>query len=510
MGKGIVVTEGTGLQGIPAVIRRRRRIGYFMGVVVAAAGIVAGSGGQIARAAPPVVQLPTDESLQPSTAGSGPLDFLTGLPRSNYLLGDMWGLRSALSRAGITLGVQETSEVLGNVSGGGHRGAAYDGLTQAILQLDTKRAFGWYGGLLNISALQIHGRNLSADNLMSLQTASGIEADRATRLWELWYQQKFLEEDRLDVRIGQQSLDQEFMVSQNAGYFVNTMFGWPMVPSADLPGGGPAYPLSALGIRLRARPIDAVTVLAGVFNGSPVRYNYGDPQMRNPSGTSFPLNGGVLVIAEVQYAYPALGTMLYADQAPPLSRLYKLGVWYDSESFADQLLDDTGLSLANPNSSGNPAMHRGNYGIYAVLDQMLWADPNEGDRTVNVFLRVMGTPQSDRNLIDVSVNAGLTFHEPILHRDADTFGIGMGWAKVSHAAAELDRDTGFYSGTFNPVRGSETYLEMTYQYQLTPAVQIQPDIQYVFNPGGGVLDPNVSGATIKNELVLGVRTNVLF
>jgi porin len=300
------------------------------------------------------------------------------------------------------------------------------------------------------------------------------------------------------------------MVSQNALYFVNTMFGWPMIPSADLPGGGPAYPLSALGVRLRARPIDPITVLFGVFNGSPVRYNYGDPQMRNPSGTSFPLNGGLMVIGEIQYAYPSLGTMLYPDQAAPLSRVYKLGFWYNSESFADQLLDNTGLSLANPNSNGNPLNHHGNFSIYAVADQMLWADPNEGDRTINVFLRVMGTPQTDRNLIDISVNAGLTFHEPILHRDADTLGIGMGWAKVSHSAATLDRDTGAYSGSFVPVRTSETFLEVTYQYQLTPAIQFQPDIQYVFNPGGGVLNPNEPGATIKNELVLGLRTNILF
>src|SRR6202041_1970109 len=124
-----------------------------------------------------------------------------------------------------------------------------------------------------VSALQIHGTNLSANNLLTLQTASGIEADRSTRLWELWYQQKFLEESRLDIKIGQQSLDQEFMVSPNAGLFVNTIFGWPMVPSADMPGGGPAYPLSALGVRFRARPIDPLTFLVGVFNGSPVRDN---------------------------------------------------------------------------------------------------------------------------------------------------------------------------------------------------------------------------------------------
>jgi porin len=461
-----------------------------------------------ARAAPPAVQMPTDETLQ-SSGGGGPFAFLNGLERSNYLLGDLFGVRSLLSRYGVSIAFQETSEVLGNVTGGVQRGAAYDGLTQAILQVDTRRAFGWYGGLFNVSALQIHGRNLSADNLLSLQTASGIEADRATRLWELWYQQKFLEEDRLDIRIGQQSLDQEFMVSQNASYFINTMFGWPMVPSADLPGGGPAYPLSALGVRLRARPIDPVTILFGVFNGSPVRYNYGDPQMRNPSGTSFPLNGGLMVIGEIQYAYPSLGSMIYAGQAEPLSRLYKLGFWYNSESFADQLLDNTGLSLANPASNGVPINHRGNFSIYAVADQMLWVDPNEGDRTINVFARVMGTPQAGRNLIDISVNIGLTFHEPILHRDADTFAIGMGWAKVSHAAAALDRDTAFYTGTFNPVRTSETFFEMTYQYQLTPAVQLQPDIQYVIKPGAGILNPNGTG-TIRNELVFGLRTNILF
>ena len=179
-----------------------------------------------------------------------------------------------------------------------------------VLQLDTQKAFHFYGGTFNVSGLQIHGNNLSADNLYTLQTASGIEADRATRLWELWYQQKFLEEDRLDVKIGQQSLDQEFMVSQNALLFVNTMFGWPMLPSADMPGGGPAYPLSALGVRVRTRPIDSLTFLAGVFNGTPLS-NSGE----NPSGTTFPMNGGALVIAEIQYSYPSLGSMVSADQS---------------------------------------------------------------------------------------------------------------------------------------------------------------------------------------------------
>jgi len=507
MSAGSSVSRKTNIIGRPETWRLPR-------LMAAAAAWTFCSGWlDITFAAPPAIQIPTEESLQPDQntgSASGPFGFVNNLSRSGYMLGDMWGLRTALSQYGISFALQETSEVLGNVTGGARRGAAYDGLTQMLLQLDTKRAFGWYGGTFNVSALQIHGRNLSADNLLTLQTASGIEADRSTRLWELWYQQKFLEEDRLDIKIGQQSLDQEFMVSQNANYFLNTMFGWAMVPSADLPGGGPAYPLSALGVRLRARPVNPLTFLVGVFNGSPSPSNAGDPQMANPSGTSFPLNGGVLVIAEMQYSYPALGAMLYADQPQSLARLYKLGVWYDSESFADQQFDNIGLSLANPASNGLPIDHHGDFGIYGVADQMVWVDPKETDRTINVFARIMSAPQANRNLVTFSVNAGVVMHEPILHRDDDTLGFGMGFAKVSGSASALDQATAAFTSSFVPKRTNETYLEVTYQYQVAPWWQIQPDIQYVFNPGGGVANPNSPTEKVKNELVLGVRTNILF
>jgi porin len=462
-------------------------------------------------AAPPQIQIPTEEQLQTGdeyTPAGG--NFLSGLARTNFLLGNMGGLRPFLAQYGISLGLQETSEVLGNVSGGLHQGFTYDGLTQMVLQLDTRRAFDWYGGTFNVSALQIHGRNLSAENLGTLQTSSGIEADRATRLWELWYDQKFLDEDRADIKIGQQSLDQEFIVSQNALLFVNTMFGWPMVPSADLPGGGPAYPLSALGVRGRWRPVDPLTFLVGVYNGSPVKNGVGgDPQLANASGTSFPLNGGALVFAEMQYSYPSLGTMLYADQKEPLARVYKLGFWYDSERFADQRFDNAGLSLADPASTGMPRQHRGDFSIYATADQMIWQDAEEADRTLNVFGRVMGTPQTDRNLIDFSLNLGLTFKEPFLHRDDDTFGVAMGFAHVSRRAAALDSDTANFTGTFNPARTSETFLEVTYSYQVAPWLQLQPDFQYIFNPGAGIA--NTSGtAKVNDEAVIGVRTNILF
>ena len=466
-------------------------------------------------AAPPPLSVPISSDQSNPAGPQGFTGFLGNLQRSNYLLGDLFGLRTQLSKYGISLAIQETSEVLGNATGGTKRGAEYDGLTQAIVQLDTQRAFGGHGGLFNVSALQLHGRNLSSENLQSLQTASGIEGDRATRLWELWYDQKLLPEDRMDIKIGQQSVDQEFIVNPNGAYFVNTMFGWPLVPSVDLPGGGPAYPLSALGVRVRYRPINPVAILVGVYNGSPVSNNSGDPQKVNPSGVSFPTHGGTLTFLELQYTYPALGGMVYPGEGAPLGHTYRIGAWYDSERFSDQRLDGGGLSLASPNSSGQPRSHRGNYSVYAVADQMIWRQSNDPNRSVSVFGRVMDTPQADRNLVDFSLNAGIVYHDPVANRPDDTLAIGMGYGHVSRSASALDRDTAAYAQaadptSFNPIRHSETYIEATYQYQVHPWWQIQPDLQYVFSPGGGGANPNLPNEKIKNELVVGVRTNVLF
>ena len=80
------------------------------------------SGRGIWRRAAPLAGAGRDRSLQPSPseggAGEGPFGFLTGISKSDNLLGDMWGLRPLLSKYGISFAVSETSEVLGNVTGG--------------------------------------------------------------------------------------------------------------------------------------------------------------------------------------------------------------------------------------------------------------------------------------------------------------------------------------------------------------------------------------------------------
>lgn len=445
---------------------------------------------------------PSSAAAPPSTPA--PFGFLGAAWDGQNLLGDIWGLRPALGKYGVTLAITENAETFGNVTGGVRKGFEVNGLTTATVQLDTQKAFGLNGGLFNVSGLHVWGGFLSQSNLLNLQAATGIEAFPSIRLWELWYQQKF--GDKFDIRIGEQSLDQEWMIAADAAVFLNAAFGWAVLPTENLPGGGPAYPLAGLGVRAHAQLNDSVNLFAGVFNGSPIPLNSPNTQLSNPNGVSFPLNTGVFAIAELQFAF---GSSTKGDEGP-LPGSYKIGAWYDSEDFDDQEYDHQGLALASPESDGVPAKHQGNYSVYAVADQMLWRakDPNQ---YISLFVRPMFTTLEDRNPIAFSIDGGLSLHEPFAGRANDIFGLGFGVGRVSTGAAAYDRDEQFFNPTvYTPIRSTETFVEATYEIQIFPWWQLQPDVQYIVNPGAGVANPNAPTQKVKNELVFGLRTNITF
>ena len=439
--------------------------------------------------------------------------FFTGILRRDMLLGDMGGLRTALGRYGVTLRLTDISEVLANVSGGLQRGATYDALTTLTLQLDTQKAFGWDGGMLNVSALQIRGRSLSQFYVGNLQIASGIAATPTTRLWEVWYQQAFAD-GKADIKLGQQSLDLEFMVSGGSALFLNAMMGWPMVPSANLFAGGPAYPLSSLGVRGKLRPTGNLTVLGGVFQDNPPAGPFNDDtQLRGSTrwGGNFNLRTGALFIGEVQYALnqPAAGDIDRGNKPQGLPGTYRLGVWYDTAGFPNQRYDTTGLSLADPASNGVRRTNTGNFSLYGVIDQTIWRPDPVGPRSVAVFVRAMGSP-GDRNPIAFSVNGGVNLKAPLPGRDDDTFGIGFGVAHAGAGAIGLDRDRSLFAGTASPIRSIETFYEVTYQAQITPWLQVQPDFQYVQRTGGGIPPPTNPERRLRDAVIAGVRTTINF
>ena len=420
--------------------------------------------------------------------------------RSN-LLGDIGGVRPLFDRYGISFGLNETTEGLGNPTGGVKRGAIIEGLTQISIGIDLAKALSLQGGLFNVSAFQIHGRGLSFEDVRNLNVISSIEADPSTRLNELWFQQSLFNE-KFDVKVGQQSADLEFITSEYEDLFINSGFGWPTLPAADLPSGGPAYPLATPGIRLRAKPNDSIIALLGLYDGSPAGLRPGDPQVNDPSGTRFDLSSGYFLIGEAQYLVNR------EKDAKGLPATYKVGAWYNSNNFADPFFTNGAIVPAQGPFAMTGGSRHGDWSAYGTLDQLVYRASGAEDGGLGITARAMGAP-GDRNLVDVFAQGGLTY-KGAFDRPGDTMGIGVERAQVSSRARAGDRATAQVLGTFYPLRSHETVVEATYQAQIAPWWQVQPDMQYVLSPGGGVPDPNRPGHRIGDAFVLGARSVVTF
>jgi porin len=134
---------------------------------------------------------------------------------------------------------------------------------------------------------------------------------------------------------------------------------------------------------------------------------------------------------------------------------------------------------------------------------------NEADHTsFAAFARAMGAP-GDRNLVDLYVDGGLLYKGPFGRAD-DQLGLGVGYARIGNAARAFDADVAHFTGQFHPIRSGETVLELTYRFQLTGWWQLQPDFQYIFNPGGGILNPNAPSRRVGDTAVVGLRTAITF
>ncbi|HWX89702.1 MAG TPA: carbohydrate porin, partial [Rhizomicrobium sp.] len=337
--------------------------------------------------------------------------------QSPTLTGDWNGARTRLEDRGVQLGGDEILETLGNLDSGKKRGAVVEGRFELFANVDLEKALGWQGAIFHANAYQIHGEGLSAHNLDNLLTVSNIEARPATRLFALWVQQSLFN-DSVSLRAGQIAADDEFFVSQYAPLFINSTFGWPAIMGINLPDGGPAYPVARPGLRARIAMSPRLTLSAALFSGDPVA---------NQAGFDFHLNGDVFAISELAYSMTMFA----------LPGTLKLGSWIHSGRFTDQRFDAAHISLADP-MSGAAARHRGDYGGYFILDQLLWRTDGASDTGLGGFLRVGGNP-SDRNLIEFHMDGGLTYAAPF-GRASDTIGIGMSYEQVSAAQRDLTLD----------------------------------------------------------------------
>ena len=451
---------------------------------------------------------------------AAPTPTAQSVPDALRQLTDPGGWRSRLEQAGLQFTFTYYGDGFGNPRGGVTQGSGYDGRFGIIADADMEKLAGWSGASLHASIQQIHGSQFSATRLQNFALVSGIEAPPSTRLFNLWIEQKI--GGNVNLRLGQFSAAQEFLVSQTAALFVNATFGWPMLPAQDLPSGGPSYPEATPGLRVTLTPTDQLTLRAAIFNGDPAGPGSGNPVDRDPYGLAFRLRDPPLLIAEFAYAWNQGTSSLQENphqegggrpaaraRTQELPGTAKLGAWLHTGQFADQRFDSLGGLLAV--SGAPPLQHSSNFGLYGIIDQTLWRAPGNGPGEFSAFMRVVAAP-ADRNLIDIYLDAGMTYKGLFDSRPDDTAGLGVAYGRVSPRATAFDRDVVNLTGQAMPIRDYEAVVELSYQMKLADNWLLQPNLQYVVQPGGHVPDPRDPSGTnaIRDAVVLGMRTMLKF
>lgn len=408
----------------------------------------------------------------------------------DYLTGNWGGVRDTLSDKGIDVGMQYYVEVWGNTTGGLKRGAVYTGLLQLDLNLDLEKLAGWKGGSIYTRWLWLSGRDASEDLVGNFFTVSNAAGFNTFRNIELWLQQTLWDE-KISIRAGQLAADSEFVISDYASYFLNGTFGWPATVYTSLPEGGPGYPMGAPGVRLAFTPVEEITILAAAFQGNVFAQDV------NRHGFRWNLNAnqGYTYLTEVQYRHDFW-----------LPGQVKVGAWFSSSEFA--------------NSNGSDNTKWGDYGLYFIVDQMLYREPTApsaasyskdgkgvsskkaivpeaevSNQGLGAFTR-FGFQPIDRNFLGFYFDAGLTYTGLIPTRDADTVGLALGYGQLSNGSKQVLAS----EGSVNP--SYEIVIEGTYQAQITPWLVIQPDVQYIIHPGGS--------QDLGNAFVVGGRAVISF
>ena len=385
------------------------------------------------------------------------------------------------------------SDLNADVSGGQSRGVDYLGRASVLFDGDLDKLIGLRSTTVHLSFYEIHGIGLSGRHVGNLALVSGLEAEPAIRLNQIWVQ--VAPSAATSLRVGKFTVAQEFMSSQTANLFVNSTFGWPVSFATDLPSGGPSYPLAAPGARLSVQLDGRTTVRVAALAGDPAGPGGGDPQRREKHGVNtFGLAGRLFVIGQV--------SRTTGGKSPAVTAT--LGGWVHFDRFAD-----VGDPAATPGPVAGARGHGADLGGYGVVDAHVWQSSAAKKRTATAFVRISYSP-ADRNVIDFYADGGMTLMAPFRGRDGDTMGLAVGIARVSpslrSAAERLLRSRA--PATIPPA--FEGVAEFSYQAALVGTLKVQPNIQYVVHPASSALSIHNSGGRVPDALVLGLRSSVSF
>jgi porin len=334
-----------------------------------------------------------------------------------------------------------TADVIGVVDGVDPRAGRFLDNFDLSLDGDLERQFGWRGARIHLSLLANEGGEPNAV-AGTLQGYDNIEVGaQGVRLYEAWVEQD-LADGRASVLAGLYDVNSEFYATEASDLLIAPPFGIGSELASTGPNGPAIFPSTSLAMRLRLGPAKGLHAQFAAVNAR--AGTIGDD-----GGVDTTLDDGILYLAEAGWSGPVR---------------VAIGGWRYGERQED-VRDIVG--------SGDPALSDAQ-GAYLVAEGTVFEA--EDRPTVRAFMR-LGVSDGDTTDFKGGWQTGLRVDSVFEGRPDSAFSIGLHQGLLSDKARAnaLDAGTGFAN--------AEGGVEITYADAVGPFT-IQPDLQWIYNPGG--------------------------
>jgi len=456
-------------------------------------------------------------ALAPLQAANRFYDYYTPRP-SNHLgsaewwqgdafSGDWWGTRTWLAEdLGIEFALNYTTDLAGNPAGGLRQGFTYTDNIGFGVRLDLEKLIGWGGAKLTVSGLDRNGLSLSQDYIGNQFTVQQVYGGQTVMFYGLYLEQQFWN-DLAELKIGRFATGDDFASSPLYWLYMNN--GIDGNPQA-LPVNGQfsAYPWAVWAARLKINPSPEWNAQFGVYQVSDRTFD------RNFHGVNMSIkpDDGVMFIGQIGWTpeffkqpvaastgsagrgqstvQPSDGRVTFqSDKNPvaPASEMrglpghYWFGAYYSTWEYPQFGKDTTAANA---------------YGFYWHADQMVFQESPGSDQGLKLWTAFVLSPQPNIAKLPFQWNCGAAYQGLLPQRDQDTTMFGLAYGNFSD-------DYGNAGDAFNgdPV-SYEMALEWGYRVQFSNFLYVQPNIQYIVQPGGTGSSPDA--------FVLGMQIGVTF
>ncbi len=383
---------------------------------------------------------------------------------------------------GVTFSSGYNGEFATNPSGGERQGSEFTGQISLAADFDLSKLVGLQGGIIHVQFTDRAGNNLASKSINNSVSVQQIYGDGQTyQLSLLSYEQKLFG-DLVDLTVGRVDIADSFIVSPfYCDFQSNATCGNPSFLGKDANIGSSYNPVPVWGGHVQVNLTPNLYLKTGIYQGAP---NI-NPDKNHGFDWSTNHSDGFQTAAEIglHALVPGAAEPDQVDAGVQIDRTHYSAPYYSAAT-------QYGRSIA-----------------YVQAQKFVYQPFTNSPEGLYVFAVGMFGLSGSKQPSDFSAEGGAVYQGIIPSRPEDYAGLLVNDVHYDNRFLNYLYAGRIAAGGSERPASNLIMMELNYTAQLTPWLNLTPNVQYVVNPDGlgGLAYPK---SNVKNAFVVGMQFQI--